>query len=127
VNLLLDTHAILWFAAGDDRLSETARRAIESPGTTNYVSMGSWWEVAIKCSLNRLRLDLPIEDFMAERINEGFRVLGLETQHLAHLTTLPFHHRDPFDRLIICQALAENMPICTGDSRFAAYGVQVVW
>jgi PIN domain nuclease of toxin-antitoxin system len=127
VNLLIDTHAMLWFVAGDERLSQKARQAIEDPGCTSYISVASWWEIAIKCSLGKLRLDSPFEAFMAERIEEGFRVLSLETQHLPALATLPFHHRDPFDRLIICQAMAENMPVCTGDSHFADYGIQQVW
>jgi PIN domain nuclease of toxin-antitoxin system len=127
VNLLVDTHAMLWFAAGDDRLSPGARVAIQSHDNTSYVSMASWWEIAIKCSLGKLHLDLPLQDFMDDRIDEGFRVLSIDTQHLPALIALPFHHRDPFDRLIISQAMAESMPICTGDAHFADYGVQIVW
>jgi PIN domain nuclease of toxin-antitoxin system len=127
VNLLLDTHAMLWFVAGDERLSRRARKAIESPDTINYISVASWWEIAIKCSLGKLRIDRPLEDFMDERVEEGFRLLSIEAQHLPALSTLPFHHRDPFDRLIICQAMIENMTICTGDNRFAAYDIQRVW
>lgn len=127
MNLLLDTHALLWFIAADERLSPTARQVIEDPETTSYVSIASWWEIAIKCSLNKLELSVPLDSFMAARIGEGFRVLQLETQHLPPLATLPFHHRDPFDRLIICQALTEQMPVCTGDANFAAYGLQIIW
>ena len=127
MNLLVDTHAMLWFVAGDERLNLKARKAIESPDTVNYISIASWWEIAIKCSLGKLRIDRPLEDFMDERVDEGFRVLSIETQHLPALSTLPFHHRDPFDRLIICQAINENMTICTGDSHFADYDVQLVW
>ncbi|MDP6631575.1 MAG: type II toxin-antitoxin system VapC family toxin [Kiritimatiellia bacterium] len=127
MNMLVDTHAMLWFAAGDDRLSPTARATIEDPETTTYISVASWWEIAIKCSVNKLQLDLPLEKFMAHRIDEGFRVLTIDTQHLPALTTLPFHHRDPFDRLIICQAMAEDMPVCTGDSHFAGYEIRLVW
>ena len=127
MNLLVDTHAMLWFVAGDERLGLNARKAIENPDTVNYISIASWWEIAIKCSLGKLRIDTPLEEFMAERVDEGFRVLSIETQHLPTLATLPFHHRDPFDRLIICQATIENMTICTGDSRFADYDVRLVW
>ena len=118
---------MLWFVSGDERLSQKARQTIEDPDCTSYISVASWWEIAIKCSLGKLRLDRPFEAFMAERIEEGFRVLSLETRHLPALATLPFHHRDPFDRLIICQAMAENMPVCTGDSHFADYGIQQLW
>jgi PIN domain nuclease of toxin-antitoxin system len=127
VNLLVDTHAMLWFVVGDDRLSPTARAAIESPETTSYISVASWWEVAIKCSLNKLRIDHPLEEFMTHRVDEGFRVLSIDTQHLPALATLPFHHRDPFDRLIISQAMSESMPICTSDNHFSSYDVQLVW
>ena len=118
---------MLWFADGDDRLSPIARAAIESRENTIHVSMASWWEIAIKYSLGKLRLDLPLADFMQDRINEGFRVLSIETRHLPALTELPFRHRDPFDRLIICQAMAESMPVCTGDAHFADYDIEVVW
>ena len=127
MNLLVDTHAMLWFVAGDERLSLNARKAIENPDTINYISIASWWEIAIKCSLGKLRIDRALEDFMSERVDEGFRVLSIETQHLPALSTLPFHHRDPFDRLMICQAMAESMTICTGDGHFVDYDVELVW
>ena len=127
MNLLVDTHAMLWFVDGDERLSLKARQAIEDPGTKNYISIASWWEMAIKCSLGKLQLAKQVERFMAERVDEGFRVLSIEMRHLPGLATLPFHHRDPFGRLIICQALAEGMPVCTGDSHFAAYGIRQIW
>ncbi len=127
MNLLLDTHALLWFVAGDERLSSPARQTIEDPDTTCYVSIASWWEIAIKCSLDKLKLAAPLESFMADRVAEGFRVLPIETRHLPALATLPLHHRDPFDRLIICQAMAENMPICTGDPSFKAYESKAIW
>jgi PIN domain nuclease of toxin-antitoxin system len=127
LNLLVDTHAMLWFAAGDDRLSAVARAAIESHENTSYISIASWWEIAIKCSLGKLELASPLEAFMTDRIDEGFRVLSIDTPHLPALTQLPFHHRDPFDRLIICQSMAESMPVCTGYSHFAAYDIELVW
>ena len=127
MNLLLDTHALLWFVAGDGRLSRRARQAIEAKDTANFVSMASWWEVAIKCSLGKLSLDDSLDDFMKQRTSEGFRLLALDPQHLCPLVELPFHHRDPFDRLIICQAMIEKMPICTADENFKRYPVRLVW
>ena len=127
MNLLIDTHAMLWFVAGDNRLSRRAKTAIGSRDTINYLSLASWWEIAIKCSLGKLELDIPLDDFISERVDEGFRVLSIETKHLPRLTSLPFHHRDPFDRLIISQAMSEDMAVCTSDSHFASYGVRVVW
>lgn len=127
MNLLVDTHALLWFAAGDARLSLRAREMIESSGTTSYVSMATWWEVAIKCSLGKLALDDSLERFISQRVDEGFRILTVETTHMITLVSLPFHHRDPFDRLIICQAMVEKMPICTADEAIHKYTVEVIW
>ena len=127
MNQLVDTHALLWFVAGDPRLTAKARKAIESPDTANYVSMASWWEMAIKCSLGKLKLETPLDLFMSQCVEEGFRILPVEADHLTPLVDLPFHHRDPFDRLIICQAMQERMPICTGDTNFQRYKVRVVW
>ena len=127
MNLLLDTHALLWFVAGDARLTRRGRQAIEAEDAVNYVSMASWWEIAIKCSLGKLSIDDPLDEFMKQRTSEGFRLLPLEPQHLLPLVELPFHHRDPFDRLIVCQAMVENMAICTGDENFRRYSVKLVW
>lgn len=127
MNLLVDTHALLWFCAGDARLSARARRTMEAADARLYVSIASWWEIAIKCSLKRLRLDDSLEAFMAQRVAEGFRVLPVETAHLPALVRLPFHHRDPFDRLIIAQAMEEKMPVCSGDAAFRDYGIRVIW
>jgi PIN domain nuclease of toxin-antitoxin system len=127
MNLLLDTHALLWFVAGDARLADLARQTIESKDTVNHISMASWWEIAIKCSLGKLSIADPLDEFMKQRTREGFRLLPVEPQHLHPLVDLPFHHRDPFDRLIICQAMAEHMAICTGDANFRQYPVRLVW
>ncbi len=127
MNLLVDTHALLWFVAGDARLSVKAQDAIKAPDATVYVSIASWWEMAIKCSMQRLTLDDPLDVFIAQRVQEGFRILNIETQHLPALVSLPFHHRDPFDRLIISQAMQEDMAICTGDAAFARYDVRIIW
>lgn len=127
MNLLVDTQAMLWFVNGDERLSRKARKAVETPDCQNYISIASWWEIAIKCSLGKLKLTKPLETFMADRTTEGFRVLGIETQHLPALATLPFHHRDPFDRLIICQAMVEKLPVCTSDTKFDSYDIQRIW
>jgi len=127
VNLLIDTHAMLWFMGGDPRISSVARKAIEDPDSVNYISMASWWEIAIKCSLKKLKLDDPLDVFMSQCADEGFRVLPIEAHHLSALIELPSHHRDPFDRLIICQATLEDMPVCTSDRNFLRYTTRVVW
>jgi PIN domain nuclease of toxin-antitoxin system len=127
MNVLLDTHALLWFVAGDARLSSIARQTIEADETVNYISMASWWEIAVKCSIGKLTLDDPLDLFMKQRTSEGFRTLPLEPHHLYPLVELPFHHRDPFDRLIICQSMVEKMSICTCDENFKRYPASLIW
>ena len=119
---LLDTNALLWLLGGDDRLGHQARETTESADTL-AVSIASLWEVAIKVSIGRLA---PIPGLRAAVRDLGFERLGITDEHLATLETLPLHHRDPFDRLLICQALADGLTVLTADDTFAVYGVPVV-
>jgi PIN domain nuclease of toxin-antitoxin system len=99
VNLLLDTHAFLWFIAGSERLGATARDLIEDSASQPFLSAASLWEMAIKLSLDRLHLGRPFEDLIPEQMRlNGIQLLGIEVEHVTPMTTLPFHHRDPFDR-----------------------------
>ena len=128
MRMLLDTHAFLWFVLGDLQLSSTARRHIEDPGNEKLVSPASYWEIAIKISLKKYTLSQSYETFMQKGIEDnGFIILAIEPKHTAVLTSLPFHHRDPFDRLIIAQAMTEQMPVISGDAAFAAYPVTRIW
>jgi PIN domain nuclease of toxin-antitoxin system len=127
VKILLDTHALLWFQAGDRRLSRAARGAIEAEDAEPVVSAASVWEMAIKASLGRLRLPAPVGAYMAERIGGGYRVLPVSGGHAARVESLPWHHRDPFDRLLAAQALEEGWPLITRDRVFRKYGVELIW
>ena len=127
MRLLLDTHAFLWFAAGDRRLGRGARQAIEHAGAELHISVASIWELAIKSSLGRLTLAASIDRYTAEKIEEGYRILPVEWAHAAAVEHLAFHHRDPFDRVIAVQALAEKMTLVTRDKVFRRYGVQTIW
>jgi PIN domain nuclease of toxin-antitoxin system len=127
VKLLLDTHAFLWFAAGDRRLSRPARRAMEAPDAELHISAASVWEMAIKASLGRLTLSDPIDTYVAEKIQMGYRMVPVTWKEAAAVQQLPFHHRDPFDRIIIAQARAERWSIVTRDRVFREYGVKVIW
>jgi PIN domain nuclease of toxin-antitoxin system len=126
-SLLLDTHAFLWWVADDDRLPGRARAAITGADRV-FVSVASCWELAIKTSLGRLTLSRPLDRFLAEHLGSNqFTLLPIELPHTAAVATLPFHHRDPFDRLLAAQALHEKLPLVSADPVFKAYKVKRVW
>jgi len=127
MNLLLDTHAFLWFVTGDQRLSTRARQAMETADAEMFLSAASIWEMAIKSSLGRLTLPLPLNEYIAEKLKQGFRVLPVDWTHAAAAEKMPFHHRDPFDRLLIAQATVEDLPLISGDPEFRACKVKLIW
>jgi PIN domain nuclease of toxin-antitoxin system len=126
VKLLLDTHALLWFQAGDRRLSRAARHAIEAPDAELVLSAATVWEMAIKASLRRLQLSDPVEEYIAEKVSQGYRLLPIAWTHAAKVEALPWHHRDPFDRLLAAQALHGGYTVVTHDEVFERYGVPVL-
>jgi len=128
VNLLLDTHAFLWFIAGDSSLSATARSAIEDVNNTCYMSVASLWEIAIKVSIDKLELSEPFETLISEQLAEnGIELLDISVEHTALIVSMPFHHRDPFDRLIAAQAKIEQLTLISVDEIFDLYGVERLW
>lgn len=125
---LLDTHTFLWFILDDPQLSATARTLIEAPANEVVVSPASYWEIAIKIKLGKYALPQPYQPFMETQIAANdFHILPIEPRHTALLTTMPFHHKDPFDRLLIDQALSEGISIVSVDSQLDAYGAQRLW
>jgi len=124
MHLLVDTQALLWFEAGDKRLSPTAKAAITNPDNIRSVSLASLWEIAIKLSIGKLELDVTFNEVLAL---SGYRHLAIEPAHLSVVRNLPLHHRDPFDRLIIAQATHLQLPIVSSDGQFDSYGVQRIW
>ncbi|MGH9855820.1 MAG: type II toxin-antitoxin system VapC family toxin [Blastocatellia bacterium] len=128
MKLLLDTHTLLWFVLGDAQLSATGRQLIEDTANTKFVSPAAYWEVAIKISIGKYALNEPYETFMDRAIRQnGFFILPIEPRHTALLTNMPFHHRDPFDRLMIAQAMVEGLALVSADAAFDAYSVQRFW
>ena len=124
MRLLIDSHAFLWWSETSARLGAAARNALADPANEVLVSIAGLWELTIKQSSGRLTLP---DDLQAMVASQGFTVLPVTFIHLRRIGSLPRVHRDPFDRMMIAQALAEGIPIATGDRIFAAYGVQLVW
>ncbi len=128
MKLLLDTHAFLWFIMGSSNLSGNARTLIEDPANERLLSVASLWEVAIKVSLGKLTLSAPFEHLIPAQLTlNGIELLNIKVDHLSRLTSLPFHHRDPFDRLIAAQALVENIRVVGVDAALDTYGVTRHW
>jgi len=128
MKLLLDTHAFLWFIMGSSNLSETARALIEDPANENLLSVASLWEMAIKVSLGKLTLASSFDDLIPRQLGlNGIELLNIKVDHTSVVATLPFHHRDPFDRLLIAQAIVEKMPMVSIDAAFDAYPIQRLW
>ena len=127
MKLLLDTHAFLWFLAGDAMLSKKTKTLIESPENEKYISIASFWEIAIKYNLGKLVLDVSFAELKTEMIKNGFRMLPITFDDTLRLSTLPFHHRDPFDRIIISQAMENNLMLLSCDSNFHLYDLKLVW
>ena len=122
MNLLLDTHAVLWFVAGAAELRSAARDAIETADRT-YVSSASIWELAVKHALGRLLAP----DNLPERLRDlGFIELALGWEHARVAGELPLHHRDPFDRMLVAQAIVERLTIVTRDDMIGRYGVPII-
>lgn len=128
MRLLLDTHTFIWFFRGDFRLSATARVLIENMDNEVLLSKASAWEMAIKQGVGKLDFGLPFKEILVEKLNENrVEILDITLNHIEIIASLPMHHRDPFDRLIIAQGIVENIPIISADAIFDAYPIQRIW
>jgi PIN domain nuclease of toxin-antitoxin system len=128
VNALIDTHALLWIAGDEDKVSVRARNVFLNPRNDLYFSTANLWEMAIKISIKKLNLGSTLNDFIDDHIiGNGIRLLPIKPSHVVRIATMPFIHRDPFDRLMIAQALAENMRILSSDRQLDGYSVQRIW
>jgi PIN domain nuclease of toxin-antitoxin system len=127
MKILLDTHSFIWFVEDDPRLAVRIKQIIEKPSNEIYLSIASLWEMAIKMQLKKLNLNKSIDEIIDLAILNGFELLPILTEHIIKLTTLDFHHRDPFDRIILAQGLVENHEIISGDEIFDSYGNKRIW
>jgi len=127
MRLLLDTHTVLWFLGGNNEISGKARTLIMDSANQPMVSIVSLWEMAIKFSIGKLRLEKGLLHLFGMIENNGFQILPLTEQHILTVATLNFNHRDPFDRVLIAQALVEKLVVLTGDNEFKNYKVNIIW
>jgi PIN domain nuclease of toxin-antitoxin system len=128
VRALLDTHAFLWWIADDERLGPRARKAIADGSNDVFFSTASAWEIAVKAGLGRLRLTDDLERFIPAQVTtNGFQVMPVHLRHALAVHALPDHHRDPFDRILIAQAVRESLVLLSGDPQVRRYPVKVVW
>lgn len=127
MKLLVDTHVLLWAATAPENLSSACRAALEDGSIDVHVSVVSAWEIAIKQSLGKLTLSQPAEQWLPEVLRKiGFNTLDVELAAALRVRSLPWHHRDPFDRLLIAQAMALGFTVATRDKRFADYGLSLI-
>jgi PIN domain nuclease of toxin-antitoxin system len=123
-----DTHAMYWYIEGDPQLSANARTLIQNSSNEVLISPASYWEIAIKIGMGRWQLNRTYEEFIDIGLNKyGFQVLPILPAHTARLIGLPFHHKDPFDRLLVTQAMVEGIPIISSDQVLDAYPIQRLW
>ncbi|TVS21054.1 MAG: type II toxin-antitoxin system VapC family toxin [Planctomycetaceae bacterium] len=128
MNLLLDTHTLLWFLRDDPQLSEMAKKLIEDPGNRKLVSVASCWEIAIKAGLGKLDLAEPSRTLLEREIPaNNLEILSISLAHATAVESLPPHHKDPFDRLLIAQSMIEGIPIVGADSIFDLYQIDRRW
>ncbi len=126
MRLLLDTHVFIWWDSDPDRLTDSTLSRLRDPDNTLLLSLVSVWEIQIKQSLGKLSLNRPLPELIeSQRKTNGIEILPIELSHIYALGSLPGHHRDPFDRLLIAQAIAESIPIVTVDPVFARYPIKV--
>jgi PIN domain nuclease of toxin-antitoxin system len=125
---LLDTHTLLWIITDDNQLSNKVKKLFLDEENEIFLSIASLWEIAIKVSLNRLELGQSLTDFYYKHvIGNKIKLLDLKVEHLAVLETLEFHHKDPFDRLIVCQSIVEKIPVLSSDKVLSKYPIKRVW
>jgi PIN domain nuclease of toxin-antitoxin system len=127
MKLLLDTHAFIWFVEDDEKLPERIRIQIEDAENEILISIVSLWEIAVKTSLGKLELTIDIPSMISKIEENGFSILPILPEHTVFVSSLPFHHRDPFDRMLISQSITEKIKMVSKDGAFDDYDVDIIW
>ena len=126
MEIILDTHAFIWFVENDSKLDQSTKNLIEEKFSRVYISIASLWEMAIKMQLNKLIINKSIEEVIDDVDKNGFQILPILPEHIISLSKLEFYHRDPFDRIIIAQAKSENRTIISKDKEFLKYDIPLI-
>lgn len=124
---LIDTQILIWSFSQKDKLSNKSKEILLNNENQLFVSIASFWEIAIKLSLEKIKLPFELSQLVEETLSNNIDILGIEISHILKVATLPFHHRDPFDRIIISQALIENYTVISSDEKFSHYEIERVW
>jgi len=128
MNLLLDTHAFLWWDSAKEKLPQKVLDGCENTENSLFLSIACLWEIQIKHGLGKLKLNVPLPQIVAEQQRDnGLKILSINLPHLWALGALPPYHNDPFDRLLIAQARSENMLMVSADAKFRHYPIEILW
>ena len=128
MKLILDTHTFLWFIGGNINLSNTAKNAIEDTSNQRFISIATLWEISIKVSIGKLKIGFAFTELVEQEVyGNAIEILEISSEHLDELVKLPFHHKDPFDRLIIAQILVEDATLISKDAAFQSYPIKLLW
>ena len=127
MDIIIDTHAAIWLFEGNEKMSESTREILNDLKNMVYVSIASVWEVAIKISTGKLEFDGGIENFIDTIYRNEFELLNISPKHIKTVTGLPYIHRDPFDRMLVAQAIVEDMAIMTTDDNIIKYEIKSIW
>lgn len=126
MRLLLDTHALLWYLEGNPALTRRQRDLIVNADNEVYISMASLWEIAVKISDGKLKISRSLTDLLEQLTAQSIDILHIAPGHVLQIATLPLHHSDPFDRMIVAQAKVEFLPIITASPELGLYGVKII-
>lgn len=126
MKVLLDTQILIWTFDHTEKLSKSTVEIIKNPKNQIFVSVVTFWEIAIKLSLDKMKLPFELSQLVEETLSNNIEILGIEVNHILKVASLPFHHRDPFDRLIISQGITGNFSIITSDNKFTLYDIKII-
>lgn len=127
MSYLIDTHTLLWYFKGDSQLSIKAKDILEDEKKDKYVSIVSIWEIAVKLTIEKIQLYYPFSDIVHKLSFEKIGILNVSFKHTQQIISLPLHHRDPFDRMIIAQSITEDLTIISKDKNFSLYPIKLLW